>query len=236
MDLQFLQAERLLLAFLRERPRDLDGWGELVDVSGYAGHPDQTARAAERLFTLSTEQGDPLSRAITATVMARQFPTAAERARKMLEARPEEALVRYQAHRALLWAGATREAGRLLEPIMASDLPEDSRLTAALRQACAERRLDDARNIYGKLIGSTGEPARIWLAAKIMGDDVRAEAVLRPFDDPARLRVLMQYLIYPFFDSRPFPNLQAQLDRGGVKRPLPLAIPFRCPPSPSPSA
>jgi hypothetical protein len=38
----------------------------------------------------------------------------------------------------------------------------------------------------------------------------------------------MQYLVYPNFDVRPFPLLQARLDADGIRRPAPAPIPFAC--------
>ena len=49
-----------------------------------------------------------------------------------------------------------------------------------------------------------------------------------PLHQAERLTTLMQYLVYPNFDVRPFPLLQARLDADGIKRPAPAPIPFAC--------
>jgi hypothetical protein len=38
----------------------------------------------------------------------------------------------------------------------------------------------------------------------------------------------MQYLVYPTFDARPYPLLQARLKADGITRPQPTKIPYAC--------
>lgn len=230
MQLRFREALRLMTAYLQQRPRDIDGWQEMVDLSAYAGDRAATARAAERIHALSIENGNPLSRAITASVMALQFDAAARRAREQLRLRPDNALIQYQAHRAFLWAGKTREAAALLERIGAGQLPEDNRLMAELRQACAEGRRSDAEALARRVDQSDDATLNSrWLSAMLLGEEERAYALLAPLDTPERLPTLMQFMIYPMFDTRRFPNLGARLTADGVTPIRPVREPFACP-------
>lgn len=230
-EVRILEAERLMAAYLQARPRDTDAWSTFVDITAYAGDRARMAHAAERLQTLSLQDNAPLSRAITASVLALQPHDAAARARVQLGLRPDNALIQYQAHRALLWDGATAEAHALLPRIESGKLPADNRLIAELRQACAERNEAQASAVYAKLqalpdidIGSR------WVAATTMGDDARAIALLEGYDNPQGVTKLMQFLVFPMFDPRPFPYLSERLRAGGVTRTAPVREPYACTP------
>jgi TolB-like protein/DNA-binding winged helix-turn-helix (wHTH) protein len=230
MDLRFREALRLMLLYLDERPRDLDAWDELVDLAGYAENRQLMARAAERIHALSIESGLPRSRAITASVLSLDIPNAVRRSRQQLEISPGEALIQYQAHRALLWGGQRDEARAILMRIRASSLPEENKVLAELRQACADggRR---AREIAAQLSRVPDfSLSGAWHSALLLGDTAAAVEVLRPLDRPDRLTTLMQYLVYPMFDARPYPLLQARLKADGITRPQPATIPYACRP------
>jgi TolB-like protein len=228
MDLRFREALRLMLLYLEQRPRDVDTWEELVDLAGYAEDRKLMARAAERIHTLSIESGSPRSRAITASVLAMDIPNAVRRSRQQLARSPGEALIQYQSHRALLWGGYRDEARGLLINIRASELPEENKLLAELRQACADGGRG-SREIAARIVrlpDATNSGA--WHSALLLGDTDRAVEILRPLDRPERLTTLMQFLVYPMFDARPYPLLRARLEADGISRPLPAAIPFAC--------
>jgi TolB-like protein/DNA-binding winged helix-turn-helix (wHTH) protein len=228
MDLRFREALRLMRLYLRERPRDIDSWEELVDLAGYAEDRRLMAHAAERIHTLSMETGSPRSRAITASVLALDIPGAVRRSREQMARSPGEALIHYQAHRALLWGGHREEARTILDHIRASSLPESNKLLAELRQACADggRGARDIAARMARLPDSSTSGA--WQSAVLLGDTRRAAEVLKPLDRPERLTTLMQYLVYPTFDARPFPHLQARLNADRISRPAPARIPFAC--------
>lgn len=70
-----------------------------------------------------------------------------------------------------------------------------------------------------------------WYARVLLGDSRGAADELMALDaTPAGRGDLAGYLIYPFFDPSPFPNLSRQLAREGIVRAPPLDIPFACPP------
>lgn len=228
MALQFRHAHRLMSEYLAARPRDIDAWEEMADLSAYAGDRDGMRRAAERIHSLSVEEGNPRSRAITVSVMALDMDAAVVRARQHLELRPDHALTQYQAHRALIWAGQIDEARALLPRIRASRMPTTSRLLAALRQACADGNVVEAKALRVEIDGSDGLSSR-WQAAQIAGDPVAAAALLRPLDQPDGLPTLMQFMINPTFDPTLYPLLKSRLIRNGIPIRPALAMPFACP-------
>jgi TolB-like protein/DNA-binding winged helix-turn-helix (wHTH) protein len=227
MQLQFKTAQQLMVRYLDARPRDIEAWEAMGDIAAYAGDRPAMARAAERIHTLSIEAGNPKSRAITLSVMALQLPQAAARARQQLTLSPTNAITQYQAHRAFIWAGKPNEARPLLNLIEASTMPEENKLLAHLRQACADGRPEDTKRFRTR-ISKVGDLNTRWQAAQLMGDQSTATALLQPLDRPERLATLMQFMIHPTFDARLYPALSAALTRNGVAPKKPITMPFAC--------
>ena len=227
IQLRFKTAHRLMTRYLDARPRDVDAWEEMGDLAAYAGEPAWTAKASERVHALSMQDGLPRSRAITLSVMAEDYPAAARRAQEQLAQRPDDAVTQYQTHRALIFTGQPEAARALLTSIASSSLPASNRWLAGMRQACADGRRDEAAALRAK-IDAAGSLGPRWQAAQIMSDARGAEALLRPYDGAGRLPTLMQFMIYPTFDARPFPALSARLTQEGVRRPAPVATPYAC--------
>lgn len=229
MALQIREAHRLMAAYLAARPRDIDAWEEMADLSAYAGERAWMRRAAERIHALSVEEGNPRSRAITVSVMSMDLDAAVLRAREQLALRPDRALTQYQAHRAFIWSGHLNEARALIPRIRASQLPPATRLLAEMRQACAEGRVDEAMSLKARVTAMEGTLSNRWLAAQITGDMATATNILRPLDTRDRLPTLMQFLINPTFDSRSYPLLAAELTRNGVPLRAAIPVPHGCP-------
>lgn len=231
VDYRFRDALNLMRQYLDQRPRELDAWDDLVNLAAYTGDRRLGAQAARTIEQQSVESGRPLSRAITASVLALDIPNAVLRSRQQLAMRPGEALIQYQAHRALLWGGHRDEARSLLGPIRESSLPEENKLLAELRQACADGGRG-ARDIVLKLDGLKGaSTSGRWQAWMIAGDEERAYALIKPLDRPDRLSTLVQYMTYPDFDARRFPLLQSKLDEDGIVRPALVRPPYACAPN-----
>jgi TolB-like protein/DNA-binding winged helix-turn-helix (wHTH) protein len=228
MELQVGTSKDFLSRYVAARPRDIDAWEELADVAAYAGDRETMRRAAERVHTLSVQEGEPRSRAITLSVMAMDLDVAVRQAREQLALRPDNVVTLYQAHRALIWSGQIEDAARLLKLIEASDLERGSRLLAEMRQACAEGRVAEATALRARIDESTGLTPR-WLAAQLAGDLDGAEAMLRSMDTPARLPALMQYLINPSFDVADYPVLAGHLRRNGATLRRAEPVPYACP-------
>ncbi len=219
VQLELRSAHRLLVDYLKARPRDIDAWEDMAERAAYAGERSWIAHAGERIHTLSIEAGEPRSRAITVTAMALQFDDAVKRARQQIKLRPESAMVRYQAHRAFIWAGKKEEARASLRHVLASELPEETKINARLRQACADGHREDATALR-KQLDVLGAPLSArWLAAQILGDKAAAKALLQPLDNPAGLPTLMQFMINPSFDTSLYPELSSTLATAGVTSP-----------------
>lgn len=230
VDYRFRDAVSLMRDYLQQRPRDLDAWDEMVNLAGYVGDRALMAEAAKRIHDQSVESGMPLSRALTASVLALDTGNAVKRARQQLAMQPGVALIQYQAHRALLWGGHRDEARPLIQRIRESSLPDENKLLAELRQRCADGGLG-ALAIVTKLDSDkrTSTSGR-WQAWMIAGDEARAHAQIKPLENPDRLETLAQYMVYPDFDASRFPLLQAKLDNDGVKRPQVVRAPYNCRP------
>jgi TolB-like protein/DNA-binding winged helix-turn-helix (wHTH) protein len=229
MQLKLREAQGLMERYLAARPRDIEAWSDMAELSAYVGDRHAVAQAARRVEQLSMQAGEPRSRAITLLVHALRFEEAADLGRRMVRARPKAALVLYQAHRAAIYAGRREEARGYLERLKASTLPDQNKQLAALRQACADRRLDAARPLYAALAASPRLSTRV-AAAETMGDDAAATRALAPYDAPDLLPTLMQFMVYPSFDARPFPNLRTRLAADGLTPHRPVPDPNRCPP------
>ncbi len=232
MDLKFREALRLMLTYLKERPRDIDAWDEIVNLSGYVEDRRLMAKAAGRIHMISMESGSPRSRAITAAVLSMDIPNAVKLAREQLKRSPGEALIQYQSHRALLSGGHRDEARQVLDQIRNSELPEESKLLAELRQVCADGRTG-GQELAARIARLPNSTSTSWQAAVLLNDPARATAILTPLHRPDRLTTLLQYLVYPSFDVRPFPLLRARLAADGIRRPPPAPIPFACPATPA---
>jgi len=137
--------------------------------------------------------------------------------------------IQYQVHRDLLWAGDIDGASNVLPNIIASDMSQDSRWLAEMRQACAENRVADAKVIYDKALVTLAEDdMTLWLFHLIMGNDEAVVSQLSVYDDPDDLVEIANVLNYGSFDVTKFPHLQAYLQRSGIERPPVVELPYKC--------
>lgn len=210
-------------AFVDARPNSGSGWSGLTFAALKASDDAQLDRA---LDWLRNEGERNLSAAITYVGNAYQHhdpSQVADYALERLEDWPDVQVLLYQAHRALLWAGRVDEAAAVLWRIN-DEWP--SQLVAALRQACAEGRVDDAEAIWrrSKTKGAVGT----WIVLKTLGrEDEASEALIGLVNSELPFRRSTP-LAYRIFDPTPFPSVMALLDREQIQRPPPLKIPFRC--------
>lgn len=223
--LELQDALRYNTEFLAARPNDMFARGQQMGLLMYFGRYDEVVDAAQQALSLDL---DSLGFSTDLTFAYLWGGTAEEIravANEELRRYPNQALVMYQSHRGLLWAGDIDGASRLVPIIEASDLDQQNKYLANLRQACAERRVEDAQRLVKQMEDSGN---RSWVGYMILGDKEAATEFLRPLDDPADLTALSSYLNYGSFDPRPFPNLMALLEREGVDRGEPVEIPYRC--------
>lgn len=229
VQMELRRAHALMVQYLTARPRDIDAWEDMAELASFANEHEWLVRSGERIHTLSLQARAPRSRAITVTTMAMQLPEAVARARQQIQLQPKSVMARYQAHRALIWAGEIAEARALLNRIVDSDLPEENKLLAQLRQACAEGQVDDARAIRGKVeaLPNLSLSGR-WQATEIIGHHQAAIALLRPLDNREDLPELMEFMLNPSFESGAFPLLRSVLARDGVVRTEVWPMPGAC--------
>jgi len=136
----------------------------------------------------------------------------------------------YQAHRALLWFGATDEAREML-PYLAGETGE-ARAIIDSRQACAEGRRSDAERILRSIPAHWTDELQAstkWHLHQMLGQPEKAAEVLKPFESAETPLTLTAYLGYPDFDPAPFPVVQTIMQREGIQRPPPVKVPFACP-------
>jgi len=213
--------------YLEARPREIDAWDEMARIAAYFGDLVGVSRAAAKMHALSMESGTPLSRAVTITVMAREPEKAVRRARQQLALQPDGALMNYQAHRAFIQTGRIDEARAMLKPIDASDFPSEVKQLAFMRQACAERRLEDAESLAQEIY-MTGSLGAQWQAAQILGDDLKSHELLTPLDNPEGFPTLMQFMFQPTFDAENYPALKSRLEQAGAHVRRAAIMPYSC--------
>ena len=227
--MELRKAHALMVRYLVARPRDIDAWEDMAEFAAYANEHEWLKRAGERIHELSIEAREPRSRAITVAVMAMQPEEAVKRAREQMRLRPRNVMMRYQGHRAMIWAGQTDEARQLLVPILSSDLPPMNKLLAELRQSCGEANLTQAVAVRRRMDALQPDPSDRWQASQIMGDHIAAAEVLQFLDRDMRLLELLQFMINPTFDSSLYPNLRTAMARDGVVRWKVWTMPGACP-------
>lgn len=228
MQMRLREAHALMASYLEARPRDIDAWEDMAEFAAYANEHDWLVRAGERIHTLSLEAREPRSRAITVAVMAMQPEVAVARARQQMTLRPSNVMMKYQGHRAMIWAGRTEEARQLLGAIIASDLPPMNKMLAELRQACGENNVAQARSVRSRMASTQPDINDRWQIDQIMGENVKAVEALQPLDREGRLQTLLQFMINPTFESSAYPNLRSAMARDGVVRWKVWSMPGAC--------
>lgn len=228
MHMRLREAHALMASYLEARPRDIDAWEDMAEFAAYANDHDWLVRAGERIHALSLEAREPRSRAITVAVMAMQPEVAVARARAQMKLRPSNVMMKYQGHRAMIWAGRNEEARQLLGAITSSDLPAVNKMLAELRQACGENDLARAGNVRSRMDSAGPDLSDRWQIDQIMGDNAKAAEALQPLDREGRLQTLLQFMINPTFESSAYPNLRSAMARDGVVRWKVWSMPGAC--------
>lgn len=228
-DLRLTEALNLITEYLSERPNDYQALDDQLTLLMFLRRWDDAHPVAHRLAAVAGEDSVSMQSAVQNLVFMNDGAGAARVARRALELHPDNAMVRYQVHRALLWDGAIEEAREVLRPIMASQLGWFNKNLAALRQACADGDIAEALSIHERFENEYQEGETVlWISYQILGLPERASAVLQSYDESNQLYSLSSYLGYPYFDPRPHPNLMKWIEQQGVRYPPPAEIPYRC--------
>jgi TolB-like protein len=227
--LQPAEALRLNTEYLRERPNDQTAQNYQLLLLADLGAIDELRAAIEEF-----EQRDGYDLVVNTESITRTMLTADKEfvrrfARDALRRLPDRPFIQYQSHRALLFAGDIDGAAALIPAIEASDMPERTRTIIRLRQACAEGKITEARQVFKKFDAKFSDDLSMrWISHKIMGLDDEAHEMLVPLDENGELEALFDFVSYHYFDPRLYPNLVALIRSQGVEPREPLEMPYRC--------
>ncbi|MDX1625294.1 MAG: hypothetical protein R3323_02165 [Wenzhouxiangellaceae bacterium] len=229
MQMNFELARTRLSEYLEQRPNDLLGWQDYLNLGRKLQNVAMVRRAAGEMLRIAPD--DP---SVVWDVGAQMLLTGpalieegADQLARALALDPGSEEIQYQAHRGFLWAGRFEAAEHLEPGLLSGDLDPRFKTAVRIRAAC---RVGDRQRAEAAAAEASKTWTR-WYVQKILGNQAAAERVLAPLDETAAGRDdLANFLIYPFFDPSPYPNLSAQLAREGIRRPPPAEIPFACPP------
>lgn len=227
--LRFPQALRLNTDYLERRPNDQDAQNLQINLLSDMSKDDELIAS---ILEFQERDGHDIivtNNSLTFLLVSDDKALIRTFAQEALRRVGDSAFVQYQAHRTLLWAGDIDGASQILPLLASSDLPDESRKMVALRQACAENKLSDAKRIYEYLQKNYARDQSImWISHTIMGQDDAASQTLMALDDSGDLGSLTDYLSYAYFDARPFPNLVTLLESRGIEPRTPKEMPYRC--------
>jgi hypothetical protein len=126
-----------------------------------------------------------------------------------------------------LWAGLNDDGRRLAEVLRRSEFPDENIQLVDLRQACAEKRVADAREFFDDSMASQREdPSTKYIALQVMGRPDEAHQLL--VDSDLDVYALASFLNYPYFNHTYFPELAAILERQRIDRPFVSGPPYAC--------
>ncbi|MEM9316977.1 MAG: tetratricopeptide repeat protein, partial [Pseudomonadota bacterium] len=220
-------------AYTAALPNDTEALSNLAQVALIAREYEVAVRALDRLIDIAPNELWSINRVVNGYFRALRPEKGAALARRLLELAPTQGQALYQAQRALLWNGETEAAAALLPRYLATQ--GEARAVgyhvARIRQACAENRREDALAIREEALRANSTPNWFFHIAAVLEPPEIAAEVLRPVADSGNAYGLANYLTYPHFDPRPFPELMQILLREGVTVSEPAPPPFACEPA-----
>lgn len=227
IDMRFKDVHELLQRYLATRPNDDAASQMYVGVLMRQGRWIEAQEHLGKAVELNADDPQALNWLIATHVFAGDYGAAVAVARDTLRRFPDNALIDYQAHRALIWNGDYDEARELIPRIAASELPPVNLAFVQLRQYCADGDDIAATELMSRLESEYSDDT-LWIPYNLTGQLDKVEAVLRPIHDSGQLYAMSDFLNYPYFDPYPFPKVMAILEREGINRPDPIEIPFAC--------
>jgi len=230
VDLRLRDALSITEEYLSSQPNDVEAIRAQQNILRYLGRLEEARQGAHRLADIGGDNPIAIQNAVSNLALSNDAAGAAEVARRALSRFPKNMLLIYQAHRALLWDGAIDEARAYLPAITASPLDWHNHAFAELRQACADKDIAKALDIRARLEKEYLETDKttLFIPYQILGMREQATSALMPYYESGQLFELSRFLIYPYFDPRPFPKLMDILQQQGIERPPPVTIPFAC--------
>ena len=221
-----------LRRYVELRPADVQAVVQLVELYHITSRTDDGVDALARLRSLSERS----ERAATEYIdRARKFGRTDGGAFGLDAARRwSGSHLLYQLHRALLWDGRVDDARGVLDRLEAVAPDEEFVEIPRARQACAE----GDRGVAEAFLARPSPPAASvsdatlrWHYHMLLGDAEAAHRQLRAAGESVGVVQWTPFLGYAQFDPSYFPDLQALLEREGIDRPPPVAIPYTCPPA-----
>ncbi|MCI0518356.1 MAG: hypothetical protein L0Y45_11045 [Woeseiaceae bacterium] len=228
-DRRYAQALRLNTEYLEKRPNDQRAQGFQINLLADMSRDEELVRTI-----LEFQERDGYDMVVTIDSMtylltSDDAATIRSFAQEALRRLGDSTFVQYQAHRALLWARDIDGASLLVPLLVSSDLPIESRNLVALRQACAENKIDEAQRIVSYFEEHhADDTSMMYISRMIMGREADAAQVLMPLDVEGDIGTLVDYLSYAYFDARQFPNLMKMLHAQGIEPRAPRKIPYQC--------
>jgi len=229
VEMKYLQALRLITAYLENRPNDHDAQVLLLNLFQDLGMYDEAVEAVAEFY--ERDGYDPIVavQSILSLLYGDNPDALREFTEKSIERFADNVNLLYQAHRALLWLGDIDGASKVLPLVQASDMEADNRALATLRQACAEGKTATGTRIFDQILRDyPDETSAIWLSRKIMGRDEEATEMIKALDNKENMSSLASFLGYGHFDVRQYPNFLAILEAQGVEPYAPKRLPYQC--------
>ena len=229
IEMKYQQALDLVAEYIAQRPNDKEAQAHQLRIMRKLALHDESAVEIARLMNRGEHHGRVLVNSLQNLRYSRDPELMRAFSRFAIEQHSENASVLYQAHRLLLWSGDFDRAGKLLPAIESSSRPEYGKALAALRQACAEKRITDANRIHTeRLVPIANRLSLKWVGYKIMGDDESAHEIVMEYDQKQEVLRVSGLLMYGEFDPTPYPNLMARMAGQGIEDREIFDIPYRC--------
>jgi TolB-like protein len=234
VNLRFGQALKLYSEYLDARPQEDIAWLGMLSVAGVLSD----RAAMERVLDHTRENGlrDPFYATLYVgeAYKYRNPGEVADYGLAALQRWPGHSALLYQTHRALMWAGRAEEGAEIRRQYVRNNEPSP---VMELRQACIEGRLGDAESILATVVPGKVPSWRSnrWLMLLMLDRREEATELIRHYDTEASVYELTGFMSYMIFDARPFRSLDLLMQREGIRRPLPVEVPYKCPPPSPPS-
>jgi tetratricopeptide (TPR) repeat protein len=229
IDMNFRQALQQYNEYLELRPGDEDAMSDRFIVLRSLALHDQAIKLALEVVEADVKPGGRvIYQAVQAMIYVMDPDAIVSHAKTMIDQFPDDIFLLYQAHKAFLWAMDVDAARDVLPKILSSKFPETSKALAQLRQACAEERKSDALRFHAEAIESSDRLVVVWLVHRIIGEDEKADSVLREYDEQGNFHNLAGLLQYGAFDPTILPNFMARLAGQGIEDREIFDVPFRC--------
>jgi hypothetical protein len=227
---RLVDAARDLQQYIEVTPLDFDAWSSLATTYSWLADYDAAHKAHVRAEEITDNTVVQRISIIFNYVWAKDSPAAAKAARRAVTQYPNDANILYQAHRALLWAGAVDEARALTARLYDGELENVGKLTVKVRQSCADGDRKSAQAAADKIFALGDDEANPkWIAHQMLGGRKAARESIIHFDRTRPPILLASWLWYPYFDAEQYPNLREILRRENIVRPPTTKIPFACP-------